>query len=257
MSSTALSKICSHGCKVMGKIPRPLLIRALGILSISSVVLPGCGTEFRELSLQESRIRHEAPKIKPGFYWKKRGWSISKQRHYIYEEFVESVKGDIITINVNRDGRVRKKYLNKNLRIITEDGRPMSSNRQPSAIRYSFPLFVGKEWEDSYEGRSWRSGEVYSYENDYEVEAYERVQTKAGVFWAYRIERTNYNLETGGGGWEIYWYAPVVATQVKKQTSWGTVGELLAYHLEMEEAPPSISLSFVKVLYPQEGLIKE
>ncbi len=257
MPPSALSQICSHDCKATGKIPRPLLIRTLWILSIWSVVLPGCGTELRQLAPQESRIQHEAPKIKPGFYWKKRGWSISKQRHHIYEEFVESVKNDIITINVKRDGRVRKKYLNKNLRIVTEDGRPMSPNSQPSAIRYSFPLFVGKEWEDSYEGRNWRSGEVYSYENEYEVEAYERVQTKAGVFWAYRIGRRNYNLETGGGGWEIYWYAPVVATQVKKQTSWGTVGELLAYRLEMEEAPPSIFLSFVKVLYPQEGVFSE
>ena len=77
-----------------------------------------------------------------------------------------------------------------------------------------FPLFVGKKWGNSY----WRQsvgGHKSNYENEYEVTAFERIETKAGAFESYRIRLTSYVDNRRSFSVKTSWYAPSVKSIIK------------------------------------------
>jgi hypothetical protein len=181
-----------------------------------------------------SNTRHDIPDIKVGMFWKYTTWSVAKQKNVAREEVVENINDEMITLIVYEKGRTYKKFVNRELRRISPNGSFIALNRRPSAIPFDFPLFIGKTWTDAYEGRVWTGERMYRYENKYEVVAYEEVHTKGGTFWAYRIEKTNHNLDTNSVHRVTYWYAPEVSSRVRYETTWGTSGELLSYGIKKQ-----------------------
>jgi hypothetical protein len=69
----------------------------------------------------------------------------------------------------------------------------------PPATPLSFPLFAGKKWRDKYWALS-VGGSLALFENEYEVTGLEKIQTRAGSFWSYKISQT----QSANSGKDIY-----------------------------------------------------
>ena len=107
----------------------------------------------------------------------------------------------------------------------------------PSQV-LAFPLDVGKEWENSYDGTT-SAGARLRIKMNSKISAKEKVVTPAGEFEAYRIDSRGFlNGVSFPGGWGILqkvWYAPsidrVVRIEFKEQRTLGAenVTELKAF----------------------------
>jgi len=85
-----------------------------------------------------------------------------------------------------------------------------------------FPLFVGKQWKDSYEGKSVDGGK-YTYKNTYTVTDYKKLKVDAGEFDVFRIEQIHFNTSGASSGKtseSIRYYAPAAKFTVKTIPSW-------------------------------------
>lgn len=100
--------------------------------------------------------------------------------------------------------------------------------------RLDFPLFVGKKWKDGYHSRS-TGGVYYDYTNDYVVDKYETINTKAGSFKSFKIKRYHYNVTNRSNYFEEYWYSPETKCIVKSIPSWKYGSELISYSLAKAE----------------------
>jgi hypothetical protein len=105
-------------------------------------------------------------------------------------------------------------------RVLKPDGQP-----HPDAIlgaQYlSFPLRVGKEWEQTVNLRS-GDGRIYPYRNRFRVDAFEEVSVKAGKFKAFRISQRQQNLQTQWTGIATSWWSPDVRWWIKFEPLRGT-----------------------------------
>ena len=89
----------------------------------------------------------------------------------------------------------------------------------------SFPLSVGKEWEYSWQFFNEKSNVSLPFKQTYRVVAYEDVQTKAGVFKAFKIlvnrQRVRSSFDGPGQrldwGSSVHWYSPDAKAVVKRQ----------------------------------------
>jgi hypothetical protein len=101
--------------------------------------------------------------------------------------------------------------------VVTEhDGSKLS----PPSVRLKFPMTVGLKWDSKYEANR-PDGMVTRTTLDVEVKAFEKIQTPAGEFDAFRIESNGwYNGVTWRGAikaQEIYWYAPKIGRIVRSE----------------------------------------
>jgi len=96
--------------------------------------------------------------------------------------FVEEAKDD--------KGRTLNEYYNNKYQcIVSIDVEKGSAVKipKPPAKRLEFPLFVGKKWNDEFDG--WTRKGVGHFINEYIVDKYETINTKAGAFKAFKIIR--------------------------------------------------------------------
>jgi TolB-like protein len=116
--------------------------------------------------------------------------------------------------------------------------------------RLDFPLFIGKKWKDAYYGQG-TDGRMYNYTNEYVVEKYETVSTKAGSFKSFKIKRYEYNVQLKIQNIEEYWYSPEIKRIVKSTPSWKYGSELISYSLAkaepLEPEKPKIIIAGEKV----------
>lgn len=218
--------------KMEKRMKRNLLGGTIVILITLSFIFSVYATISQEIIRGQDEKRHRAPHITKGMYWIYKEWSIDKQEYINIKYLVKNVENDMITIEkteCEKDETIKPvecktnetiKYIDMNLRVINKKSKYRSINRIPSAKRYKFPLFIGQKWKDHYSGRRWDTGEWNYYGNDYEVVNYEKIETAAGEFLAYKIRRDNHNFDTSRYFVEYYWYAPEVASWVKSMSDW-------------------------------------
>ncbi len=145
-------------------------------------------------------IAVEAPELARGESWT---WSDRSETCLGEREgfWVFRVEGDRFS-----GERYRTKQLNlvKNVK----DGASVNTHT-PDAGLLSFPLYVGKEWGQSYLRRNNKRSQRFK------VEAYEQVTTKAGSYNAFRISGIDRRLDNGFGTLVTVWYAPEVKNIVR------------------------------------------
>jgi len=115
--------------------------------------------------------------------------------------FVQEVKDD--------KGRTLNEYYNnKYQRIVSIDVEKGNAVKipKPPEKRLEFPLFVGKKWNDEFD--AWKRGNIRHFTNEYIVDKYETVNTKAGSFKAFKIIRLGSIPKKSWKGKEEYWYSP-------------------------------------------------
>ena len=145
--------------------------------------------------------------------------------------FVEEVKDD--------KGRTLHEYYNdKYHRVISinvETGSAVKILKPPSKI-LEFPLFVGKKWNDEFD--TWKKGNIRHFTNEYIVDKYESITTKADSFEALKIIRLEYIPKKSWKGKEEYWYSPEVKRIVRSIPDWRYGSELLSYKLALADRTP-------------------
>jgi hypothetical protein len=82
----------------------------------------------------------------------------------------------------------------------------------PSRIHYSWPLSVGKTWEQAYKQERPVDRQTFNRSTVWTIETEEAVTVPAGAFKAIKITSTNKN--TGATIYDM-WYAPEVKQWVK------------------------------------------
>jgi hypothetical protein len=98
---------------------------------------------------------------------------------------------------------------------------------EPAIGWLSFPMMVGKSW-DFHDLKRTTSG-TRDTDEVVKVVAFERVQTRAGTFDAYKITIRGVSAGHLGGGRAVqihstYWYAPSVKAIVKSEAGWSGSG---------------------------------
>ncbi len=101
-----------------------------------------------------------------------------------------------------------------------------------------FPLYVGKEWSQTHEGRLTSGSRGTSLSRDrFKVMAYEEVSGQAGTFKAFRIRHHQENLRSGWSGENDRWWSPEARAYIKQavyasRDEWGGNWELKSYTLK-------------------------
>jgi len=198
-------------------------LRILVICFFTLYLFYGCETvPVRQEPLIGSPVAH-APKIVVGDSWTYEGWS---RKHGI----------DVYTIKVvevESDGSFTVESVSEkgNERLINNyDSMARRINPPATKVKLNFPLFVGKQWEAKFHERS-VGGKYHDYKQNYLVKKYEKVDTKAGNFSAFKIAFKSYNSDTGWSGAGQYWYSPEVKIIVKETTNWRYGRNLISYKL--------------------------
>jgi hypothetical protein len=80
---------------------------------------------------------------------------------------------------------------------------------------HSYPLWVGKKWENNFKEKNLEKGYIYAFNELVEIKDWENVETPAGIFKALKIDITRVNLDTGGRWTYTFWYSPDVKGLIK------------------------------------------
>ena len=118
-------------------------------------------------------------------------------------------------------------------KAVDADG-TVGGDYKPHFPGHSFPLWVGKEWRERFDGRA--VNDRWSSDVRAKVAALEDVEVAAGRLQAYRIEFEDYWRSGGNSGVSQYthWYAPDVKRTVKslnpQNAKWNF--ELAKFHME-------------------------
>jgi len=183
-------------------------------------LLCGCETTqaVKKSPLPGDPVAH-SPKMAVGDSWMISGYS-KKYGMDIYHAKVIAVEPDgsfLLEVRGEKGELLSRRYNNRYERV------PGKSEKL-----LDFPLFVGKKWKAKYQAYS-TTGVYSNYADDYVVEKYETVDTKAGSFKSFKIKRFHYNIDRRLENIEEYWYSPEAKCIVKSLPSWRYGLELISY----------------------------
>lgn len=217
------------------------------VLFFSSVVIFftfGCQTTPSKQTSLPGEPMSNFPKMMVGDSWVTKEFSkkgiVTRNRTIIETKsdgsFVEEIKDD--------KGRTLNEYYNnKYQRVISinvEKGSAVKIPKPPEK-RLEFPLFIGKKWNDEFD--AWKRGNIRHFTNEYIVDKYERINTKAGSFKAFKIIRLGSIPEKSWKGKEEYWYSPEAKRIVRSIPDWRYGSELLSYKLALADRTPKVEKS--------------
>jgi TolB-like protein len=202
----------------------------------------GCQTTpSKQTHLPGKTVSASFPKMMIGDSWVIREFSkkgvVTRSRTIIETKpdgsFMEEAKDD--------KGRILNVYYNNRYRCIVsisvETGNAVKIPKPPEK-RLEFPLFVGKKWNDEFD--AWKRGTIRHFKNEYTVDKYETINTKAGSFKAFKIIKLGSIPKKGWKGREEYWYSPEAKRIVRSIPDWRYGSELLSYKLAVEVKTPKI-----------------
>jgi len=215
------------------------------VLLVSFILIfftSGCQTTpGKQIQSPGETVSVSFPKMMVGDSWVTKGFGkkgiVTRSRTIIETKpdggFVEEVKDDKgITLN--------EYYNNKYQRIVSinvEKGSKVKIPKPPEK-RLEFPLFVGKKWNDEFDG--WSRKGIRHFKNEYVVDKYETINTKAGAFKAFKIIRLGSIPKKSWKGKEEYWYSPEAKRIVRSIPDWRYGSELLSYKLALADKTPKV-----------------
>jgi hypothetical protein len=202
----------------------------------------GCQATEIKKAPSESDIVANYPKMVVGDSW-------------TYRDSSKKFGIDIYTatiVYVEKDGSYTIKVTGKKggfTRVYNFDAEHRQINPPVGRRLLEFPLFIGKQWSAKFEGRS-VSGERYEYKDTYEVKGYETVTTEAGSVEAFRIRRTNSNLDTFNDYPTVYWYSPVFKLIVKSDCFGRKIGRNLISYTLVRAHQITTEITYVEIKKP-------
>jgi len=215
-----------------------MMIRNLSVINtfLLLIVLLGCAAKQAVTVPPPDAIVAEAPKMVVGDKWifMENDMFTDKYTKFTEEISVVNKDGSYKTLYTRLEDNYRIQQFYDNLGRIyaaknfeNEEEIPGST---PPFLTKKFPLWVGKEWKTGKrQGWNFKNQRYYTYTDSFKVIAYEKVETKAGNLWAYRLRRFNYNHDSGRMWIATYWYSPDVKFWVKYSCEWGSKFELLEF----------------------------
>lgn len=97
-------------------------------------------------------------------------------------------------------------------RVESESGR-LIETYEPHFVMADWPLYVGKSWRNRYRYSDHELGRIFAdAQHDAEVEAYEDVETRAGIFKSFRISMGGTSSKT------VLWYSDELGLVIKLRT---------------------------------------
>lgn len=198
----------------------------LAIFSLSSVIfLSGCASTTIRTAPNPGDPIANFPRYCIGDKIVGFGWSNDVTNGDISTDIVEKVYDDGSYDIMSVATKTGKKTLTKkNNKWQTIAERDLTNQKdlpvgEPPPRKIDFPLFVGKQWKDSYKGMS-VSGYTYSYQNTYTVTDYKEIEVDAGVFKAFRIFQEHSNESNPKKFDNVFYYAPEAKFIIKSIPSW-------------------------------------
>jgi hypothetical protein len=85
---------------------------------------------------------------------------------------------------------------------------------------FDFPIFVGKQWKDSFEvsvRTAANAPVIVNHTVAFKIENIAEVNTPAGTFKTYVIYFNQRSMRSGNNGWMRYWYSPEAKTWIKRE----------------------------------------
>ncbi len=160
-------------------------------------------------------VQAEAPVFTEGD-WFQRSFGDDKA-NYSFIAIVEVNKSGI-RMEETSTGRVL--FADPQFNLYREEWRADELHYEPSLVRYSFPLSVGKVWKGSYTVRSELAGGDTGGPDEVayrcEVDCIERVAVPAGEFDAFKTVCEYTQLEDRDQERESFWFAPTAGVPVKQ-----------------------------------------
>jgi len=226
----------------------PISILVAIIIFISS----GCGTTpVKNVPLPGEPVAH-VPKMTVGDTWVYTGFGYGGTDTFTSKVVEVQADGGFVTERKSKKkNRTVLCYWNnkyQKTRMVDKDSGNELDVLTPPAKYPDFPLFVGKQWSDKYTGSS-ITGSTDDYANDYFVESYGKVSTKAGTFDAFKISRQHYNISRGRrtSFFSTFWYSPKLKIVIKSEPDWRIGKEVISYRLAKAKiTPPIIEITFPK-----------
>lgn len=209
-------------------------------------VLSSCGTSEKAGETASSfSATAQFPKMLVGDSWVIRGFHpISGTETYHQKIIQVKEDGGFVVESKEEKGPIHHLTFNNKYERVDivkiPEGEKIKFGPKPPMNRFDFPLFVGKKWKDEFV--SWNPGvkKETRFFNDYVVEGYETVTTKAGTFKAFKIVRRSICQETRRKGTETYWYAPEVKHEIKSAPDYREGSELISYQLATTQVKPEV-----------------
>jgi tetratricopeptide (TPR) repeat protein len=186
------------------------------IVKESSTNIPG-----KELSI-------EFPKMTVGDEWR-----VDSLRGIVIRKVIKVESNGAFVLEEKSDNESNFFHLNydNSYRLtarINQASGIYSKIAKPPFQYLSFPLFVGKKWQDNAYAQS-VDGKYYNYQNYYSVEKIEMKTIEPGTFKAFKINLYSINSDTKKEFKEIYWYSPELKIIIKSESNWKKDTEVLAF----------------------------
>ena len=176
------------------------------------------------------------------------GFSFNYGTDTYHVEVIQVESDGSFLVEVKGEKEARPHYRRYNNKYELLGGASMEKGKVERHL--DFPLFVGKKWKDEHRSQA-TDGTYNDYTNDYVVDKYETIHTKAGSFKSFKIKRYHYMVTGKGRGEEEYWYSPETKCIVKSIPSWKYGSELISYSLAkaepLEPEKPKIIIAGEKV----------
>lgn len=164
----------------------------------------------------------DQPDLRPGDGWAMRRVDLYTQNVVAgWQESVHSLEGTQIKLDSStKVGRsVSSGLVNLDLATWSIESARIVEGKQ---IPLAFPLAVGKTWEYTYRRKRNDDLGVTIYRVKAKVEAFERIETPAGSFEAFKVvHQKHYETSKEGRNWtstseEVFWYAPSARRWVRR-----------------------------------------
>jgi len=202
----------------------------------------GCQTTPRkQIHSPGKTVSANFPKMMVGDSWVMKEFSnkgVVTRSRIIIE--IKSDGGFVQEVKDDKGRTLNEYYNNKYQRIVSIDVEKGNAVKipKPPEKRLEFPLFVGKKWNDEFD--AWKRGNIRHFTNEYIVDKYETVNTKAGSFKAFKIIRLGSIPKKSWKGKEEYWYSPEAKRIVRSIPDWRYGSELLSYKLALADKTPKV-----------------
>ena len=151
-------------------------------------------------------------------------WTYKDATVTTYTNEVVDVKEDVFVLKyqaLQNPAAFDKKTMNIKFLIGSGGNKILDTDFLGSGRKlFDFPIFVGKQWTDSFEvtlrapgGRPFQVTQALAFK----IENIAEVNIPAGTFKTYVIYLNQKNMRTGNNGWMRYWFSPEVKTWIKRE----------------------------------------
>ena len=169
-------------------------------------------------------------------------WTIDTPYGIHHRKVIDVISDGGFTLESKREdgSSIFHQFFDNNYRFIREINIKTGLHSRipdPPQLFLSFPLFVGKTWDDEFYAVS-TSGNLNRYKSSHTVDKIEMKSTNAGEFEAVKIIENQINIDLNLKNKSTYWYSPDLKIIIKEEPTWKKSLELLSYRHATDKKDP-------------------